>query len=118
MEENVRVADRIFDILETLAASSSPMALSEIAKATGMSKSTVHRLLGSMCARRYVEKNGEGLYSIGYKLIETVSFHINQLELLTEAKPFLGNIMRDLDLTAHLGILDGCDVIYLEKMDI
>ena len=31
MEENVRVADRIFDILETLAASSSPMALSEIA---------------------------------------------------------------------------------------
>ena len=118
MEENVRVADRIFDILETLAASSSPMALSEIAKATGMSKSTVHRLLGSMCVRRYVEKNGEGLYSIGYKLIETVSFHINQLELLTEAKPFLGNIMRDLDLTAHLGILDGCDVIYLEKMDI
>ena len=118
MEENVRVADRIFDILETLAASSSPMALSEIAKATGMSKSTVHRLLGSMCARRHVEKNGEGLYSIGYKLIETVSFHINQLELLTEAKPFLGNIMRDLDLTAHLGILDGCDVIYLEKMDI
>lgn len=118
MEENVRVADRIFDILETLAASSSPMALSEIAKATGMSKSTVHRLLGSMCARRYVEKNGESLYSIGYKLIETVSFHINQLELLTEAKPFLGNIMRDLDLTAHLGILDGCDVIYLEKMDI
>ena len=43
MEETVRVADRIFDILEALAASNSPLGLSEIAKATGMSKSTVNR---------------------------------------------------------------------------
>ena len=106
MEETVRVADRIFDILEVLAASNSPLGLSELAKATHMSKSTIHRLAASMCARQYVEKSSDGLYSIGYKLIETVSLHINQLELLTEAKPFLSDIMRDLDLTAHLGILD------------
>ncbi len=118
MEENVRVVDRIFDILETLAASSSPMGLSEIARNTGMSKSTVHRLLTSMRARHYIEKRGDASYSIGYKLIETVSLHINSLELLTEAKPFLSSLMRDLDLTAHLGILDGCDVVYLEKMDV
>lgn len=118
MEENVRVVNRVFDILEVLAASSSPMGLSEIAKVTGMSKSTVHRLLTSMCARQYVEKDSDSLYSIGYKLIETVSLHINHLELLTEAKPFLSEIMRDLGLTAHLGILDGCDVVYMEKMDV
>lgn len=57
MEETVRVADRIFDILEALAASNSPLGLSEIAKATGMSKSTVHRLVTSMCVRQYVEKS-------------------------------------------------------------
>ena len=83
-----------------------------------MSKSTVHRLLSSMCARNYVEKNADNTYSIGYKLMETVSLHINNLELLTEAKPFLSDLMRDLHLTAHMGILDGCDVVYLEKMDI
>ena len=83
-----------------------------------MSKSTVHRLLSSMCARHYVEKNADNTYSIGYKLMETVSLHINNLELLTEAKPFLSDLMRDLHLTAHMGILDGCDVVYLEKMDI
>lgn len=118
MEENVRVVDRIFDIIEQLSSSGTPMGLSDIARATGMSKSTVHRLLSSMCARHYVEKNTDSTYSIGYKMIETVSMHINNLELLTEAKPFLSEIMRDLGLTAHLGILDGCDVIYLEKMDI
>lgn len=118
MEENVRVVDLVFDIIEQLAASHSAMSLSEIAKETGMSKSTVHRLLSSMCARHYVEKNADNTYSIGYKLMETVSLHINNLELLTEAKPFLSDLMRDLHLTAHMGILDGCDVVYLEKMDI
>lgn len=118
MEENVRVVERVFDILEQLSASTVSMGLSDIAKATGMSKSTVHRLISSMCARQYVEKNQDNTYSIGYKLMETVSLHINSLELLTEAKPFLNDIMRDLGLTAHLGILDGCEVIYLEKMDV
>lgn len=117
-ESNVRVVDRIFDIIEQLAASETPMGLSDIAKSTGMSKSTVHRLLASMCARHYVEKNCDNTYSIGYKLMETVSLHINNLELLTEAKPFLSDLMQELHLTAHLGILDGCDVVYLEKMDI
>lgn len=46
MEEHiVRVVDRVFDIIEQLAASDVPMSLSDISKATGMSKSTVHRLL-------------------------------------------------------------------------
>lgn len=117
MEDNVRVVDRVFDILEQLSRASAPMSLTQIAANTGMSKSTVHRLISSMCARQYVEKKSDNTYSIGYKLIETVSLHINNLELLTEAKPFLSDIMRDLDLTAHLGILDGCEVVYLEKMD-
>ena len=51
-------------------------------------------------------------------MIETVSYHINSLELLTEAKPFLNDMLQDLGLTSHLGILDGCDVVYLERMDI
>ncbi len=118
MEENVRVIERIFDILETLSDSNRPMNLTEISTSTEISKTTVHRLLLTMCARHYVEKNPDNTYSIGYKLIEIASIHINSLELLTEAKPFLSNIIRELDVTAHLGILDGQDVIYIERMNI
>ena len=118
MEENVRVINRAFDILEVLAAHDSPMSLSEICRETGISKSTVYRLISTMNARHYVEKNSDSTYSIGYKLIETVSMHINHLDLLTEARPCLNDIMHTLGLTAHLGILDGCDVIYLEKANL
>lgn len=118
VEENVRVIERAFDIIELLAASDRPLSLSDIAKGTGMSKSTVHRLLNTLNFRHYVDKNPEGSYTIGLKLIELASMHINSLELLTEAKPVLTALMRDLNLTSHMGILDGNEVVYLEKLDL
>ena len=117
MEEKVRVLDRAFDILDILSENIVPMRLSEIASASGLSKSTVHRILSAMLERSIVAKTEMGAYTIGYKIIEFASTHINNLELLTEAKPYLSRIMRELDLTAHLGILDGADVVYLEKLD-
>ena len=117
MEEKVRVLDRAFDILDVLSETNMPMKLSEIAEACDLSKSTAHRILTAMLARSFVAKSEAGEYTIGYKIIEMASTQINNLELLTEAQPYLSKLMRELDLTAHLGILDGPDVVYLEKMD-
>lgn len=117
MEENIRVIERAFDILEQLSEAFSPMTLGEICHATGLSKSTVHRILSTLIDRSYVLKTENGAYTIGYKIIEMASSHINTLELVTEAKPFLASLMRELGLTLHLGILDGPDVVYIEKLD-
>ncbi len=117
MEDRIRVLGRAFDILEALSAASVPMTLSEIAGATGLSKSTVHRILAALLDRSYVFKYDSGSYTIGFKLVEIAGTHINNLELITEAAPYLSKITRELDLTAHLGILDGSDVVYIEKLD-
>ena len=117
MDDKIRVLGRAFDILEALSAASIPMTLSEIASVTGLSKSTAHRILGALHDRSYVYKNDSGSYTIGYKLVEIAGTHIDNLELIAEAGPFLSKITRELDLTAHLGILDGTDVVYLEKLD-
>ena len=57
MTENIRVVDRVFDILEALSSSRKPMSLAEVSKATGLSKSTTYRILTSMVDRRYVERD-------------------------------------------------------------
>ncbi len=118
MENNIRVMDRTFDIIELLSEAQNPMSLTEISKITGISKSTVHRLLQAMYSRHYVEKDKNSCYSIGLKLVELVSYHINGLELQTEAKPYLSFLRSELNLTVHLGILDADEVIYIEKMDL
>lgn len=112
---SVQVLDRAFDILEELARARGALGLSELAQRTAMSKSTVFRILQTMLARGYVEKTLEGLYTIGPKMFGTLSYHINSLELQTEAKPYLAVLNRSLGLTSHLGILDGSYVSYIEK---
>lgn len=114
-EGNIQVLDRAFDILEEIARSRGPVGLSELAQRMTMSKSTVFRILQTMVARGYIEKTLEGLYAIGPKMFDTLSYHINSLELQTEAKPYLTALKRSLGLTAHLGILDGAFVSYIEK---
>lgn len=114
-DEHVQVLDRAFDILETLAHANAPMALGELAHAIQMSKSTVHRLLHTLCERGYAEKTLEGGYAVGPKLFEVVSYHINSLELQTEAKPVLSDLKVEVGLTSHLGILDGPYVSYIDK---
>lgn len=118
MEQSVRVMNRTFDIIELLSQEQRSMSVTEISKATGISKSTAYRLLQAMYARRYVEKDKNSCYSIGIKLIELVSCHINGLELQTEAKPFLSVLRSELSLTTHLGILEADEVIYIEKMNL
>lgn len=119
MDVQVQVLDRTLDILEYLSNSSQPKGPTEIANATGIHKSTIYRILTALSQRGYVVKNTpEGTYQIGIKLVEIVSHHIDNLELQTEARPYLNELHADLQLIVHLGILDQHEVIYAVKMDI
>lgn len=117
-ESSVHVVDRVFAILEYLSLAEEPKGPTDIAHATSLHKSTVHRLLSALCASGYAEKTSEGTYSLGIKFIEIASNRINNLELQTEARPLLHELHNELGLIVHLGILDHNEVVYVEKMDI
>ena len=53
-QSTVQSLDRAFDLLETLCRSRNGMSIGGLSAETGLHKSTVHRLLASMCARGYV----------------------------------------------------------------
>lgn len=116
MEQTVIVLGKTLDIIEYLSLADAPASLSQISKDTKISKTTVHRLLQTLLARHYVEKNSQQHYSIGWKLIQLVSNQINHLELQTEANPILTTLHSELNLSVHLGILVGHEVVYIEKM--
>ena len=117
MEQTVIVLDKTLDIIEHLSQADAPISLTQISKETGISKSTVHRLLKTLLQRHYVEKNEQQNYSIGWKLIHLVGNQINHLELQTEANPILENLRTELNLSVHLGILDGAEIVYIEKIN-
>ncbi len=115
---SVQSVDRTLDIIEALSLEPSGLSLTEISTKVKLHKSTVYRLVNTLYKRGFLNKSDSGNYRIGLKLIEIVSCYINSLELQTEARPYLQDITATLGLTSHLGILEGSDVIYIEKMDV
>ncbi len=117
MAENVRSVDRIFDLLEILAEERAPISLTELAQDTSLSKTTVHRLMQTLCDREYAEKIESAGYVLGPKIIELAGYYIENLELHTVARPFLADLYSEYKLTVHLGKVVQDKVIYIELMD-
>ena len=97
-EKSVKSIEKALDIIEIVAGTQQEASLSEIARQTGLPKSTAHRLIATLTNRGYLEKTETGDYKIGVKLFEVVSCYINNLELQTEARPYIA------ELTSHLGL--------------
>lgn len=117
-EKGVQVLDRAFSILELLSTEKNGLGVTDISKTLDLNKSTVHRIVSSLCERGYIEKTEDSNYKIGAKIVQLSSFYLNNLELNTEAKPYLVRLANELKLPVHLGILDGLYVVYIDKVDI
>jgi len=116
--QGVQSIERVLDIIEALSTEQEGLGVSELSRRIGLHKSTTHRLLATLVRRGYVARSDSGCYRVGLKLIETVSYYINSLELQTEARPYIAQITTELGLTAHLGVLEGDQVVYIERMDV
>jgi Transcriptional regulator len=117
-DKGIQVIDRAFDILEILAFEKDGLGVTEIGNRLGLHKSTVHRILGTMVKRGYIEKTRDrGLYKVGLKLVEISSVYLNSVELKTEARPYLSALMSKLGQPVHLATLDDCDVVYIDKIE-
>ena len=118
-EKGSQLIDRLLDILELLSLEKDGLGVTEIGNRTGLHKSTVHRIVNALAERGYIEKVPDrSAYKIGLKLVEISSIYLNSVELKTEARPYLNELTAQLGLPSHLAILDGKDVVYIEKIDV
>ncbi len=116
--DSIQSVERALDIIEILSVEPQGLGVTEVAEKAGLHKSTAHRIIKTLADRGYLERTEAGGCKIGLKCIEAVSCYINSLELQTQARPHLATLTGELGLTAHLGVLDGDQVVYIEKMDV
>lgn len=89
--------------------------LSQIVAATGLPLSSVHRALEQMVALRWVQRHGKD-YQLGMRIIELGSAASQQNSLRRAALPSLHWLYKVTGCVVHLGVLDGEEVVYLEKV--
>ena len=116
--KGVQSLSRALDIIELLHHEPSGLGVTEIATRLDLTKSTVHRILSYLAERGFIERAGDGqAYRLGLKFVEIASGRLNQLELKTEAAPHLRRLVERLGQPAHLAILSGTDVVYIDKVE-
>ena len=109
---------KAFSILETLTGNPHPLSMAELARETGMTKPTAHRIISVLAELGFVERDhGKRGYVEGSRLIE---FALDTLKA-TAQRNIRHSILRALSEetreTCNFGILAGAEVIYLDRVE-
>ena len=105
-------------LIEALACSESPRGVTELALELQMTKSNVHRLLGTLQAQGYVRQTGAlAAYELTPRIWEFGCRVMSRFDLAQFGRPAMQWLAECTKETVHLSILDGLDVVYLDKIE-
>ncbi|MFN3417069.1 MAG: IclR family transcriptional regulator [Caldimonas sp.] len=111
----IQVLERMFALLDVLAAHQDPVSLKEISAQTGLHPSTAHRILNDLAAGRFVDRPEAGSYRLGMRLLELGNLVKARLDVRDAA---LGP-MRELHKLTHqpvnLSVRQGDEIVYIER---
>ena len=112
----IQVFDRAAGLLAVLEASPEPYTLSALAKETGLSASTVHRILGALAAIGFVKQNRDGRWCLGLCLLELGNLVYERFTVRQRALPLMQQLFAKTGLTVNLAIRDGDRLLYIEHV--
>jgi DNA-binding IclR family transcriptional regulator len=113
----VQALDRAFAVLDLLGESEMPLGLAQVASSLQLHKSTAHRFLMVLEKHRMVERTAGGKFRLGLRLFDLGNRAIEQYDLRERAQPHLRRLVAETEETAHLCILEGAHVIYIDKIE-
>ena len=111
---SVQSVERALTLLESLGDCADGQRLTDLAQATGLSPSTVHRLLVTLEKRRFVQfDQSEGRWHVGKQAFTVGASFVRQRNFVASAVPFLRTLRDQTRETANLGVVDDGMVVVL-----
>jgi len=112
----VQVIDRASEILDCFTIDRPDLSVHEISRETGLSKSTVHRILIALEVNRLIQQNQDnGSYRLGLRLFDLGNRVVSNIREV--ARPYMVQLMEETGETIHLAVLDGNQVLIAGKVD-
>src|SRR6204780_4067643 len=92
------------------------LGIADIADELGMSRSTTHRYVITLVALGYLEQGASRKYRLGLRVTDLGMSALNSTGLREHAHPYLEELRQRTSYTASLGVLDGLDVLYVDRV--
>lgn len=111
--------DRALSVLfQVSAGGSRGLSLAECTATLEYSKPTTFRILRTLEGRGLLSHDGErAVYTLGPMALRLGMSYLESLDIRREALPTMRRLGAETGETIHLSILDGVDVVYIEKVD-
>jgi DNA-binding IclR family transcriptional regulator len=113
---SIQVIDRAAMLLDVIAAMEAPVSLKILAADTGLHPSTAFRILGSLIAVGFVERDSAGHYQLGRKLLSLAGRVRRGGDIRQEALDIMRQLRDQLGETVNLTVREGDEVIYVERV--
>ena len=112
----IKSAYKVFDVLEAIVKHKN-LSIGKISEITGYTKSTTQRIVNTLRDLEYINQYSRTLnYYPSIKLYELGLRVINDLPIKTIARYHLLELFNKTNETVNLGILNGNNVVYLDKL--
>ncbi len=108
------VVDRMTLIMESFGDVHTRLTLEEIAGRTGLPRSTSHRILERLVNLAWLGRHGR-VYCLGDRALGLGGREEGYITLRSVAYPLLHDLAMRTDMVVHLAVLDGTDVVYVDK---
>ena len=106
--------DKTLTVLEALVRHSR---VTDIAARSGLSKSTVHRILQSLVARGFARPDGNGGYLPGARILTLAGMVMQRFDPAQQADTVLRDLRDRTGLAVHFAVRAGDEAVYVAKLD-
>ncbi|MGI5326456.1 IclR family transcriptional regulator [Actinomadura nitritigenes] len=107
--------ERMTLILDAFNGPSARLTLEDVARRTGLPRSTAHRILDQLVRQRWLAHHSFG-YGLGQRALGLGGQDGGHGKIREAAAPYLHELQVTTGLVAHLAVLDGAEVFYLDKL--
>lgn len=104
-------------VLDIVASSDEPLRFTDILQRTHQPRGTLHRQLSNLVEEGLLTLNRDHSYALGLRLLKFASRAWSGNRFRAIAEPHLRRLQEATSETVHLGVLDGTQVIYLDKVE-
>lgn len=111
------VIGRVTRLLAAFGPDTPTMPLRRLAREVDLPVATAHRLLVELEAEGLMVRGSDGQWRHGTRLWEIASRGARVAELREVALPYLEDVFHAVQAHVSLGVMDGNDVLYLERLD-
>jgi IclR family pca regulon transcriptional regulator len=106
-----------FRVLEAFTAAEPKLTLAQVARRAGLDNATAFRILNTLVTLDYVERvAGSRNFRLTLKCLDLGFNAIARAELRERVRPVLRSLVGEVNEAASVGVLDGADVVYVERV--